>query len=227
MLRSFLLSIRQLDDKPVVAVFLKSLGVTLLLFAIIGVGLYFAMHQAAGALFGTSEGTRTIADIATLVAMLLAAWLLFRAIAIAVVGVFADEVVLAVERKHYPGAVASGREVSFARSVTMGLGSAGRAILINVALAPLYLALLITGVGTAVAFFVVNSWLLGRDLGDMVAARHIPKDGLKKWRARTTIRRFLLGAVGTGLFFVPFLNLVAPVLGAAMATHLFHRRRRA
>lgn len=224
MLRSFYLSVRQLDDKPIVRVFLKSLAVTLVIFAITGVGLYYAMHWAARALFGTGGGT--LADIATLVSLLLAAWLLFRVIAIAVVGVFADEVVMAVERRHYPGALARAREVSFARSVAMGVGSAGRAVLINLALSPLYLALLLTGVGTAVAFFLVNSWLLGRDLGDMVAARHIPKEGLPKWRRHSGFRRFLLGAAGTGMFFVPFLNLAAPVLGAAMATHLFHRRRK-
>jgi CysZ protein len=31
--------------------------------------------------------------------------------------------------------------------------------------------------------------------------------------------------VGTGLFLVPLVALVAPVLGAAMATHAFHRGR--
>ena len=36
--------------------------------------------------------------------------------------------------------------------------------------------------------------------------------------------RALLGAASTALFLVPVVNLLAPVLGAAMATHLFHRR---
>ncbi len=54
----------------------------------------------------------------------------------------------------------------------------------NLLLSPLYLILLVTGVGTALAFFLVNGWLLGRDLGDMVAARHMPRDELRGWRRR-------------------------------------------
>lgn len=225
-IQSFFLSIRQLGDKPIARVFLKSLAVTLLVFAAAFAGLWFATHWIAGHFFGTTATTGSMADLATLVMFLLAAWLLFRAIAIAVIGIFADEVVVAVERRHYPDAHSHGRDVSFVRSVAMGLGSAGRAILVNVLLSPLYLALLLTGVGTAVAFFLVNAWLLGRDLGDMVAARHMPGDKLPAWRRRTGIRRFLLGAAGTGMFLVPILNLAAPVLGAAMATHLFHRGRK-
>jgi CysZ protein len=152
------------------------------------------------------------------------AWLLWRAVAIAVIGLFADEVVEAVEARHYPDALKSAHHVSFARSLRMGLGSAARAVLANLVASPIYLALLITGVGTAAAFFLVNAWLLGRDFGDMVAARHMPPDALPAFRASTRVPRFLLGAAGTALLLVPILNLLGPLIGAAMATHFFHRR---
>ncbi len=228
MIQAFFLSLGQLLDRPIARVFLKSLLLTLLLFAGAAVGLWFAMHALAdgiAAWLGGWSGSGAFADIATIVLVILAHWLLFRAIAIAVIGIFGDEVVAAVERRYYPGAHAEARDVPFARSLAMGLGSGARAIGVNLLLSPLYLALLITGVGTALAFFLVNAWLLGRDLGDMVAARHMPPAELPSWRARTGIRRFALGAVTTGLLLVPLVNLVAPVLGAAMATHLFHRGR--
>jgi len=107
----------------------------------------------------------------------------------------------------------------------MGLRSAGRVVLVNLVMLPVYLLLLATGIGTAAAFFVVNGWLLGRDLGDMVAARHLDRAGTDQWRRATAPRRFLLGLGNTALFVVPVVNLLAPVLGAAMATHLFHRSR--
>lgn len=156
---------------------------------------------------------------------MLALWLLFRAVAIAVVGIFADEVVAAVEARYYPAALATARPVPFARGLAMGLRSAGRVLLANLIMLPLYVVLLTTGIGTAAAFFAVNAWLLGRDLGDMVASRHLDCAGVKQWRQRTGPRRFLLGLGGTGLFVIPVANLAAPVLGAAMATHLFHRGR--
>jgi len=107
----------------------------------------------------------------------------------------------------------------------MGLGSAARFLLVNLVMTPVYFALLVTGVGTAAAFFVVNAWLLGRDLSDMVASRHLSRTAMRDWRTANGARRFVLGLAGTGLFVVPVVNLLAPVLGAAMATHLFHRTR--
>ncbi|KQT32311.1 hypothetical protein ASG29_10900 [Sphingomonas sp. Leaf412] len=221
MIRAFLLSLAQLGDRAVLGVLAKSLAVTLALFVAGGALAWWGIDAALAryAWHGAMAGA------AAIVLTVLGAWLLFRAVAIGVVGVFADGVVEAVERRHYPGALAGARPVPFHRGVAMGLASAGRVVAVNVALAPVYVALLVTGVGTAALFLLVNGWLLGRDLGDMVAARHLPKGALKAWRGETTGRRFLLGLAGTVLLLVPVLNILAPVLGAAMATHLYHGRR--
>jgi uncharacterized protein involved in cysteine biosynthesis len=224
MLHALFLSIGQLGDRPVIAVFVKSMLVTLALFAALGAALWFGIQWTLAHWFAASQSMASLAAAAAILLAALGAWLLFRAIAIAVVGIFADEVVHAVEAKHYPDRLALARDISFARSVMMGIRSAARAVLANLAFSPVYLLLLVTGVGTPIAFFLVNSWLLGRDLGDMVAARHMPDRDLRRWRNTTRIARFATGAAGTALFFVPFVNFAAPVLGAAMATHLFHRR---
>jgi uncharacterized protein involved in cysteine biosynthesis len=108
----------------------------------------------------------------------------------------------------------------------MGLRSAARVVAVNLLLLPVYIVLLATGIGTAAAFLIVNGWLLGRDLGDMVAARHLDAAGVAAWRRGTKGPRFLLGLADAALFLIPVVNLAAPVLGAAMATHLFHGRRR-
>lgn len=247
MIQAFFLSLGQLFDPRVAWVFLKSLAVTILLFLASAVAVWFGLRlglpalgqwlaahggqsgilgSISAALVGTSADS-SFADVVTIVLMLLAHWLLFRVIAIGVMDVFADDVVVAVEAKHYPAAHDSARDLPLARSIGMGLGSAGRTIFINLLLSPAYLMLILTGVGTPILFFAVNSWLLGRDLGDMVAVRHMPASRLRQWRGRTRFGRLMLGAIGTALFLVPVLNLIAPVIGAAMATHLFHRGRRA
>lgn len=218
------LSLGQLGDRPVLAVLAKSLALTLALFALLGVGVWWGTDALLAAWAGAWHGA--LATAAAAVVTLLALWLLFRAVAIAVVGLFADTIVAAVEARHYPAALASAREVPFARSLRMGLASAGRSVAVNVLLLPAYIVLLATGIGTAALFLAVNAWLLGRDFGDMVAARHMPADALPTWRRATAARRFLLGLAATALFLVPFANILAPVLGAAMATHLFHRSRR-
>jgi uncharacterized protein involved in cysteine biosynthesis len=225
-IRAFLLSIAQLLDPAIVRVFLKSLALTLLLCVALGAALWWGSAALAAAL-GADADWQQLAGAAMVLAALAVGWLVFRAVAILVIDLFGDDVVAAVERRHYPAALATARKVPMARSLAMGLGSAGRTILINLIFAPLYLLLLVTGVGTAVLFFLVNGWLLGRDLMDMVAARHVPQSAMRGWRATTGWPRFMLGLAGTALFVVPIANLLAPIVSAAMATHLFHRRRKA
>lgn len=222
MLTAFALSLSQLGDRAVLQVLVRSFALTVALFALLGVGTWWGMDMllARQALRGA------LASAAAFAVTALAFWLLFRAVAIAVIGLFADTIVAAVERRHYPAALASARDVPLARSLRMGLSSAGRFVAVNLIRLPLYVVLLATGVGTAALFLAVNAWLLGRDLGDMVAARHLPPEMMGAWRRDTAGRRFILGLIVTGLFVVPLLNILAPVIGAAFATHFYHRNRR-
>ncbi|SEJ80105.1 Etoposide-induced protein 2.4 (EI24) [Sphingomonas sp. OV641] len=221
MFTAFVLSIAQLGDRAVLGVLAKSLAVTFALFVLLGAGVWWGVN----ALLATWTYHGALASAASLVVTILALWLLFRAVAVAVVGLFADTIVVAVEREHYPAALSTARDVPFGRSLRMALASAGRFIAVNLMLAPLYLVLLATGIGTAALFLAANAWLLGRDLGDMVSARHLPPEAMRDWRQATAARRFLLGLAVTILFLAPFANILAPVIGAALATHVYHRSR--
>lgn len=224
MIGALLLSVRQLGDPASVRVFVKSMTLTLTLFAGLGVALWFGIDSATERWFG-NDTRGGVAALAALFATVLALWLSFRAVAIGVVGIFADEIVEAVEARHYPEARANARPTRIGRSMALGARSAARVMMVNLLMLPIYIALLVTGIGTAIAFFLVNGWLLGRDLGDMVAVRHLDDAAMRGWRKATVVQRFVLGLAGTGLFVVPVVNLLAPLIGAAMATHLFHGRR--
>jgi uncharacterized protein involved in cysteine biosynthesis len=211
-----------LGDRRIVAVFLKSFLLTLVMLGTVGVGVFYGIRHLLLWMQASSE----LANVSAGLVLLLGAlhlWVLFRAVAIASVDVFADEVVAAVEARHYPAAAGTVRPLRFGRSLAMGLGSAARAIGVNLLLSPLYLMLFLTGIGTPIAFFLVNALLLGRDLGDMVGARHLDRAGLRAWRRRSLFSRFALGVLSEALLIIPFVNLLAPVLSAAMATHLYHR----
>lgn len=225
MFRALALSIGQLGDPVIRRVLARSLALTLAIFAGLGLGVWWGTRAALAAWAGGHSGG--IASVVALLIVVLALWLLFRAVAILVIGIFADDVVEAVEAKHYPAALSSARPVALHRAAAMGLRSALRFVVANLVLLPIYIVLLVTGVGTAVLFFAVNAWLLGRDLGEMVAARHMDAAAMRGWRKATGGQRFLLGLAGTALFVVPILNILAPILGAAMATHLFHGGRKA
>lgn len=190
----------------------KTLALTLLLFGLLGFGLWAGFH-AARLHFGWGGGGLAEAA-ATGLAVIATGWLLFRTVAMLVMGLFADDVIVAVERDNYPDAAATARPVGVTRSLHFALRSLGRTLGWNLLALPAYILLLVTGIGTIGLFLAVNAYLLGRDLADMVEPRHpglppIPRGS-----------RWLLGLVSALLFLIPIVNLLAPIWSAAMAVHM-------
>jgi len=213
--------LRALEDLPhprVLRVLAASLALTLLIFAATGAAIFFATRWGLGHWQWLDGAPRDMAGV--LVALLLVAtgWLLFRAVAILVVGLFADSIVADVEGRHYPAAAARAVPVSFAKSLRLGLASVGRLVAVNLVALPLYVALLFTAVGAPLLAFAINAALLGRDLEAMVLARHPDRPRL------TRGVRWSLGALSAASFLVPVANLLAPIASAAMAVHLLHLR---
>ncbi|WP_380873545.1 hypothetical protein ACFB49_42140 [Sphingomonas sp. DBB INV C78] len=228
MVRALSLSIRQLSDRRIAKVLAKSVALTLAIFIALGVTLRWAMTGrdpcalAPGytCVIGSTEGS-----VAAVLLTLVGLWLLFPAIAVGVIGLFSDEVVEAVEDRHYPDEAARAKPPGWREAIRLGLGSAGRLILYNMIALPFYLLLLLTAFGPVALFLIVNAVALGRDLDEMVAVRHLDAEQRKARIAATRGGRALTGLVATGLFMIPGVNLLAPVLGAAMATHRFHGSR--
>ena len=204
---------------------LKVILLTILLFILFGVAAYFGLVWLF-AWLGWTGGGFAAATAAALIAIL-TGLLLFRIVAIFVLNIFSDDIVDAVERRYYPGRAETAKPPGYAIGIKMGLASAGRALGYNILAAPLYVVLLVTGIGVPIAFFAVNGLLLGRDLQDMVAARHVVdyRNLAAEW-SLPKAQRFLLGLIAALLLAIPFVNFLAPVLAAAMATHLVHGRRK-
>ena len=193
----------------------KTLLLTLLLFTALAGGLWAAVHGLRLWLgWGGGGAAEATATALTLVA---AGWLLFRATAMAVMSLFADDIVEAVERADYPHAVA--RPVGWGRSLRLALASLRRTIGWNLLALPAYLLLLVTGIGTVGLFLAINAYLLGRDMADLVEPRHPALAPVSR------TGRWLMGLVSALLFLVPLLNLLAPVFSAAMAVHMLLGRK--
>lgn len=219
--RAFALALGQLSDPAILRVLGKSLLATLAIFAALG----FAAWQGLSAVLARyADQYENLGALIAIVLAVIGAWLLFRVVALAVLQFFADEVVCAVERRHYSAAAAV-PDLPFSAELAASGRALLRVIAVNAVVLPVALVLLVTGVGTALVLWAANAWLLGRELVEMVWLRHradkaelVPVSGLT---------RFLLGGVVAALLIVPFVNLLAPVLGAAAATHLVHRARAA
>jgi CysZ protein len=217
--RAFALSLGQLSDPAIGRVLAKSILLTLVIFLVLGfaawAGLSAVMERFAA---GYAEFSALLAVVLTLIG----GWLLFRVVALAVLQFFADDVVRAVERRHY-GSAAQVPDLPWSAELSASFKGLLRVIAVNAVVLPIALVLLVTGIGTALLLWAANGWLLGRELTEMVWLRHrsdaselVPVGG---------ITRFALGGIVAALLIVPVINLLAPVLGAAAATHLIHRAR--
>ena len=205
MIRAFSLAFASLSDRAIFAI---------LLGGALGIGISWFVSSWLGDSAGWFASAATIASV---IMTILSWWLLFRLIAITVIWFFADDIVEAVEMKHYPVAAVMGRRPGIGASASLAVRSLLRAIGYNALAIPFYLLLLVTGVGAPLVFLLVNALLLGRDLEDMLGFRH--------GRAHKHMRksdRLILGAAGTAGMMIPFVNLLVPVIATSMAVHLMH-----
>lgn len=212
----------QLADRAVLRVAAKSIAITVALFIGLGVGFYFALTEATGQL-GLSDGW---AGLAAVLLVPVAMWLLFRVVALAVLQFFADEIVAAVEARHYPALAGSARALPLGREVSVASRGLMRALGYNLLALPVALAVSVTGIGPALVFLAVNAVLLGRELTDMALLRHETNGRASDERGNPVGRgeRVLLGAAIVGMMLVPLAGFIAPVIGAAAGTHLVLRR---
>lgn len=223
---ALLKALGQLGDRAVLAVLVKSVAVTLAVFALAGWGLYEGLavvlrEERIAALL--PEGFAPAAQaLAALVIGLAAFWFLFRVVALAVLQFFADEVVAAVEARHYPALAGQARPLPLAREVAVAVRGLLRVVGYNLLALPVAAVLTVTAIGPAVVFLAVNALLLGRECTDMAWLRHCAGD--ERGNPVGAGERFLLGAAVAGLMLVPLANLLAPVVGAAAGTHLVLRR---
>lgn len=223
---ALLKALGQLGDRAVLAALVKSVAVTLAVFALAGWGLYEGLavvlrEERIAALL--PEGFAPAAQaLAALVIGLAAFWFLFRVVALAVLQFFADEVVAAVEARHYPALAGQARPLPLAREVSVAVRGLLRVVGYNLLALPVAAVLAVTAIGPAVVFLAVNALLLGRECTDMAWLRHCAGD--ERGNPVGAGERFLLGAAVAGLMLVPLANLLAPVVGAAAGTHLVLRR---
>mgnify|MGYP006981762451 CR=1 FL=1 len=67
-----------------------------------------------------------------------------------------------------------------------------------------------------------NGFLLGREYYEIVGMRHMNRAQLHTFRRQNSGKIFITGFAIAGMFTIPFLNLLAPIVGAAVMTHIFH-----
>ncbi len=219
-IHAFLLGLKDLNNPRVIRVLAQSLALTLLIFIAAGAAIFFGARWALDQWQWFGDAELDMAGILIVLMLVAGSWLLFRAVAIVVVGLFADAIVADVEGRHYPAAAARAVDVGWRQNIRLALASLVRLIGGNLLALPIYVLLLVTGIGTPIFALLVNALLLGRDLEAMVLARHPDRPRFDR------SARWSLGLLSAASFIVPIVNLLAPIASAAMAVHLLHLRHK-
>jgi uncharacterized protein involved in cysteine biosynthesis len=220
MIQALQLSFQSLSDRRVAMLLIKVVLCTFASFLLLGVGMWFALDWLFEWL--NIENGAYLSTFLSLAIIPISAFLLFRVVAVAITWIFADDIIDAVEDRYYPQKAAFGKRPGVGAGVHMAVRSIARVVGYNLLALPLYIVLLVTGIGTAIAFMLINALLLGKDLEDMLIARHGASQG-----SIQKLPRLLLGFIGTVGMLIPLFNLLVPVLATAMAVHVVHSGNRA
>ena len=201
----------QMNDPAIRRVIGKTLGLAILGY----IGFVVLIYLLVGWLSGLSGWLEGLAQFGGVFAAIVIAWFIFPAVAAAIAGIFADEVIDAVEAKHYP-ALPPAHPVPVLSAVADGLKLAAIALLVNVAALPL----LVIPPVYVLFTWIVNGWLLGREYFEMVAFRRLDRATAHELRRRHNRTFTIAGVMIAVCLTIPFVNLVAPVLGAAFMVHV-------
>ncbi len=212
----------QFDDPKIQAIVWKSLLGALVIFAILGVALWFV---AGWMVSGLAHWIDWVAHFGTLIVTVALSWFLFPVGVTAVVGFFLEDVAGAVEQRYYPGRPAA-RQQPLLAMIWSGLRFACVALLLNLVLLPAYLLLLVFPPLYLLVFYSVNGYLLGREYFELVAYRRLEERDADELRRACRGRVMLAGVAMAFMLTIPVFNLVAPIAATAFAVHLFEAMRR-
>tara|TARA_Y100001934_G_scaffold75425_1_gene93751 strand:- start:74632 stop:75480 length:849 start_codon:yes stop_codon:yes gene_type:complete len=147
--------------------------------------------------------------------------ILFPVITTLIIGLFFEDVVAAVEKKHYPGS-----PVARSQPISEVLGFTLRFVLLviglNLLCLPLYLILLFVPPLNLVLYYLLNGYLVSREYFGLIAIRHMDPALASKMRRANRGKVLLAGIIITFLLTVPVVNLLTPVIATAFMVHVFY-----
>ena len=146
--------------------------------------------------------------------------LLFPALMFMAIGLFQERAAGIVEAAHYPN-LDSPRQSSIVEQARLGVRFLVWTILVNGLAFPLYFL----PFANVFILLFVNGFVIGREYFEVAAIRRMSADSVRKLRRTHRVKIWMTGVTIAVLFWIPFVNLVAPLIGVMVMTHLFHRYR--
>ncbi len=230
MLSAAVAALSQILSPPMRAILWRSIGLALVLVAVLAVALqrllsWFAtsgevwLEAALGPGFHTPLNILAwIVSIAAGLGVVFGAVFLMPAITSLVASVFVDDVAEHVERAHYP-AERPGTALPVGLAMTEGVKTAALTILVYLIALPF---VFVAGAGF-IAFFIATAWLLGREYFQLAAMRFRSPAEAKAMRKQNAAIVFTAGLIIAAFVSIPIVNLATPLFGMAFMVHM-HKR---
>lgn len=212
MIRALSLAFGQLSDPRIQKIVVISVAIALAVYAGLCVVGWFLIDW-----FTDFSGLwASVVQILGLIPVFVLAWFTLPIVTATTAAFFADQVIDAVAARHYPNA-ALPYNVSISETLFDGVKLASIALIANV----LTLPLLFFPPVYAMVAWGLNGYLLGREYFEMPAFRRLPRAEAKAIFQRHRARFVLAGVVIAFLATIPFVNLIAPIVGIAFMVHMF------
>lgn len=218
---SMRLAVAQLPDPAFRRVLVRSLLISITVFALLAVALWFgiaALPQTNRTWLDWLIGF--ISGLGFFVGMLL----LFPAVMTAAIGLFLDDIADAVERRYYPNE-SRGQPLSFWPALWGSLRFLLIVIGINLLLLPLYGVLIFFPPLMYALSLMVNGFLVSREYFEVVAWRYLPRNEADRLRKRYRGDLWLCGVIIVLLLTIPLINFLVPIVATAFMVHVYKRLR--
>lgn len=230
-LKSWSLAFRQAGDRD----FIWVMGVGVAGALVVFIGLWVLAYAGyasiswidlplVGGIFEWIAGLGLIGDMlsggAFIGAMALATYFLFPGVTTAIVSLFLERIVDAVDRRHYAH-MPTARDLPLGESILNALTFLGIVLAINLIALPFYALFFFLLASGILLYYFINGYLLGREYFEMVALRRMTRQEATMMRRKHRGTVFGFGVVTAFLMTLPIVNLLAPALAAAAMAHLF------
>lgn len=211
-IQAFSRALAQLPDPKFRSVLIRGLLLTAALY----IGLFFVADYFIAQIGDTwFDWLDNLLKAAGWVAAVIAAFVLFPALASFFMAFFLDEIAEAVEKLHYPSDP-PGKSAPLATSLGISLRFTVALIVLNILALPFYL---IPGINLFL-YYLLNGYLLSREYFELAGQRHLAPAGIRKARRGQGGKLMLAGIAIAFLLTIPLVNFVAPLLATAVMVHM-------
>ncbi|SIS85666.1 Uncharacterized protein involved in cysteine biosynthesis [Roseivivax lentus] len=224
--RSLSRAVAQMGDPRFRSVLLKGVGLAVALLALFYAGFVTLMGWITPEVvtipfFGEVRWIDDLVSWGSIILMLGLSVFLMVPVASAMTGLFLEDVAAAVEDRYYPNQPPPGR-IPYAEAFRDTLSFLGLLIVANLLALVLYL---VFAPLAPFIFWGLNGFLLGREYFTIAAMRRVGRRGAQEMRKRHFLTVWVAGILMAVPLTIPLVNLLVPILGAAVFTHLFHALR--